>query len=189
MKIWLIRHGLTRPGEEQRYQGALDEGLSEKGRAQLRKAELAPEKVFVSPLLRARETAEILFPDAEKIPVPDLREMNFGDFEGRTWREMEHDAAYRHWVDGGCLDRCPGGESREEYSARVCRAVQALLSAEGEELVIVAHGGTQMAVLEKWGRPHRRYYEWQRPCGCGWQMEYDSACGCISGLQEVSFLT
>ena len=33
---------------------------------------------------------------------------------------MEHDAAYRAWVDGGCAGRCPGGEDRAEYTARVC---------------------------------------------------------------------
>ena len=62
MKLWLIRHGLTRLGEEKRYQGVLDEPLSERGRAELRRADFAPAHVYVSPMRRARETAAILFP-------------------------------------------------------------------------------------------------------------------------------
>lgn len=173
MKLRLIRHGLTRLGEERRYQGALDEGLSERGRAALRRADFDPPRVYVSPMLRARETATILFPDSEQIVVPDLREMDFGDFEGRAWWEMEHDPAYRAWVDGGCAGRCPNGDDRAGFSSRVCAAAEALLHSGEDELVIVAHGGTQMAILERWGRPEREYYRWQTKCGCGWELNWD----------------
>ena len=120
MKVWLIRHGMTRLGEEKRYQGALDEGLSAQGRAALKRAAFTPSRVYVSPLLRARETAGLLFPASEQIVVPDLREMDFGVFEGRGWWEMEQDEDYCAWVDGGCTGRCPGGEDRASFSARVC---------------------------------------------------------------------
>ena len=63
MKIWLIRHGMTVPGEEGRYQGFLDESLSEKGRTALARAPFSPSHVYVSPAKRARETASILFLD------------------------------------------------------------------------------------------------------------------------------
>ena len=185
MRLWLIRHGLTRLGEEKRYQGATDEGLSEKGRAELKRAGFSPARVCVSPMLRARETAGILFPGAKQILVPDLRELDFGAFEGRGWWEMEHDPAYRAWVDGGCAGRCPGGEDRAEYSARVCAAVHALLRTERDELVIVAHGGTQMAALERWGDPPREYWRGQRPCGCGWLLDWDGEK--LRVLEEVDF--
>ena len=82
MKVHLIRHGLTVPGEEGRYQGFLDEGLSAKGRAALLTAPQHPSRVYVSPARRARQTAAILYPAAEQICVPGLQEMNFGVFEG-----------------------------------------------------------------------------------------------------------
>ena len=85
MKVWLIRHGMTRLGEEKRYQGVLDEGLSGQGRAALKRAAFTPSRVHVSPLLRARETAGLLFPASEQIVVSDLREMDFGVFDGRVW--------------------------------------------------------------------------------------------------------
>ena len=62
MNIWLIRHGMTLAGEEGRYQGFLDESLSEKGREVLVKAPYEPSHIYVSPAKRARETASILFP-------------------------------------------------------------------------------------------------------------------------------
>ena len=186
MKLWLIRHGLTRLGEEKRYQGALDDGLSDRGRAELKRADFTPPRVYVSPMRRAGETAAILFPDSEQILVPDLREMDFGDFEGRAWWEMENDAAYRAWVDGGCTGRCPGGEDRAGFSSRVIQAMEALLQSVGDELVIVAHGGTQMAVLERWGRPEREYYRWQTACGCGWELDWNGER--LHVEREMSFL-
>ena len=185
MRIWLIRHGKTELGEQGRYQGRTDTGLSENGRNELRRAGLCPEHVYVSPALRARETAKILFPEARQIIVEDLREMDFGDFEGRHWREMENDAAYRAWVDGGCTGRCPGGEDRASFSARVCRAFAGIIGRERENpekeetqpVCIVAHGGTQMAVLERWGVPDGVYFQWQTPCGRGWHL-------CAGDLEE-----
>ena len=180
MNIWLIRHGLTLPGEEGRYQGFLDKSLSEKGKLLLREAPQKPSHVYTSPAKRARETASILFPCADQICIPGLWEMNFGVFEGRTFKEMENDARYREWVDGMCLGRCPEGESRASFSERVCGAFLDILAKEKElwqnsgapdnDLFIVSHGGTQMAILERWGRPARDYYDWQRPCGCGWKL-------------------
>ena len=127
MRILLIRHGLTAMGEQKRYQGSLDLPLSENGRKALQPAAFTPELLAVSPMIRARETAAILFPFAVRMEViPDLREMDFGLFEGRGWWEMENNAAYRAWIDSGCLSPCPGGEDRSSFAERVCRAFPAL---------------------------------------------------------------
>lgn len=164
MKIYLLRHGLTSYNAEKRYQGTRDIPLSDEGRAMLRTADVEPEIVYVSPLSRAMETARIVFPDAKLEPVPDLREMCFGIFEGRNYVEMEHDADYLAWVGDDCMGRCPGGESREEFSQRTCAAFGQLVDDALDNacplLVIMAHGGTQMAVMERYACPHRDYYAW-----------------------------
>lgn len=175
MRILLIRHGKTPQGERQQYQGVLDTSLSEGGRAALHEAGVSPDRVFVSPLRRAKETAGILFPGSGQTVVQGLAEMNFGEFEGRSWKEMEDDAAYRAWVDGGCEGQCPGGEDRASFSERVCRAFRELteqaLRCGAGQIAVVAHGGTQMAVLEKWADEDRAYWEWQTECGCGWVLD------------------
>lgn len=177
MKLYLIRHGRTPYNAEARYQGRRDIPLSVSGEAELRRAEqLRPAVVWTSPMRRARRTAELLFPAARQIPVEDFREMDFGRFEGRNYREMAEDREYRSWVEGGCTAPCPGGESRAEFCTRVCAAFSRLLAAEAartRELVIVAHGGVQMAVLERFALPRRDYFQWSAPCGCGYLLEVD----------------
>ena len=191
MRVWLIRHGLTELGAEKRYQGSTDTPLSAAGRLALQ-ADDRFARVYCSPLLRAAETAEILFPSAEKKTIPDLREMDFGAFEGRGWWEMEQDAAYRAWVEGGCVGKCPRGEDRAGFSARVQAAFAALVERErcagASELVIVAHSGTQMAALSRWGSPEKDYFAWQTPCACGWLLEDANWPERLNVIKEVSFV-
>ena len=175
MLIYLLRHGATACNAERRYQGNTEIPLSPAGRAALQKADFSPDSLFVSPLSRAVETAAILFPGVRQTSVSALREMDFGVFEGRNFREMECDGAYRAWVDGGCTGRCPGGESRDEFSSRVCGAFAALvdggLASGAAHLAIVAHGGTQMAAMERFALPRRAYFDWKAPCGGGFVLD------------------
>ena len=154
MRLRIMRHGATASNEAHRYAGrATDEPLSVAGRRQCQVAGVFPqvEKVYVSPLLRACESAAICFPDARQVKVPGLEEFDFGVFEGRSADELADDSAYRKWVDGGCVAACPSGDSRERYVARVGDAFERLVhdaAGRGErELTIVAHGGTIMALL------------------------------------------
>lgn len=175
MRIELIRHGETAYQAEGRYQGRSDVPLSEAGRRALAPAGRAAETVCVTPLRRAVETAAILFPQAAQIAVDALREMDFGVFEGRNYQEMAEDPAYRAWVDGGCLGPCPGGESKDAFCGRVCPAFAALvdeaLGRGAAELVIVAHGGTQMAVMEGFAEPRRPYFDWRLKSGQGYVLD------------------
>ena len=175
MLIYLLRHGLTQENLEKRYQGRRDVPLCPQGLAQLRRADFAPKTVMITSLQRTRQTAEVLFPDAELVVADGLKEMDFGVFEGRNYREMEHDPQYRAWVETGCEGRCPGGESKAEFCQRVCTAfaalVDAALAAGEPQLVIVAHGGTQMAALERFAVPHKNYYSWCAPAAGGFVLD------------------
>ena len=175
MLIYLLRHGLTEYNAQKRYQGQLDIPLSPEGLAQLRRADIDPKVVYISTLQRTRQTAEVLFPDAELVPVDGLKEMCFGSFEGRNYIEMEHDPDYLAWVDANCESPCPDGETKALFSARVCRAFSALVDkalADGEEtLVILAHGGTQMAAMERYALPRRDYYAWCGPNAGGYVLD------------------
>ena len=166
IELVMIRHGKTPGNVAKRYVGALDEPLSDEGRRQAHEIPAHPEvaRVYVSSLRRTHETAAILFPNAEQVIVPGIQEMDFGDFDGRSADEMADDEAYREWVDGWCLGRCPGGESREEFDARVRDSLEALLraaAARGERSVyLVAHGGTLMSSLSAFAESDRDYYGW-----------------------------
>ena len=178
MKIWLLRHGATAYNDSRRYQGCGDIPLSPHGLAALKLADFDPGTVYVSPLRRAKQTAAVLFPEAELVDVPNFREMDFGAFEGRNFQELSDDPDYRLWVEGGCTGKTPGGESRAAFSDRVCRAfaplVEAALDAGKPQLVILAHGGTQMAALERYALPRRDYFDWCGPLAGGFVLETDT---------------
>ncbi len=175
MLIYFLRHGLTEYNAEKRYQGQRDIPLSAAGRAMLRKADIEPKTVYITPLCRTRQTAEVLFPTAKLVVVDGLKEMCFGSFEGRNYIEMEHDPDYLAWVAANCESPCPDGETKASFSERICHAFSALVDkalADGEELlVILAHGGTQMAALERYALPHKDYYEWCGPNAGGFVLD------------------
>ena len=98
MLIYLLRHGLTEYNAEKRYQGQRDIPLSAAGRAMLCRADISPKTVYITPLCRTRQTAEVLFPGARLVETDGLKEMCFGSFEGRNYIEMEHDPDYLAWV-------------------------------------------------------------------------------------------
>lgn len=198
MKVYLIRHGMT-PGNElhQYIGGRSDQPLSRQGRevlAEIREQGIYPEAehVFISPMIRCRETAEILFPKAEQTVVDKLREMDFGIFEQRSAADMEDDPVYRSWVDSMCEDPIPEGEIKEDFTKRCCEAFSETMQALKEQEVLrektgdsnkaddpektevfVIHGGTIMSILSVFGRPEKAYYDWYVKNGHGYECEWD----------------
>ena len=166
MQLIVLRHGKTAGNIEKRYIGTTNEPLCKEGEEQARAVGevRSVARVYVSPLLRARQTAQIAFPCAQQIVVPDLREMDFGEFENKNYQELAGNAAYQAWVDGNCEAHCPQGESKDEFSRRTACALHVLLheaAQRGEEYVIVvAHGGTVMAAMDAFTCAKGSYYSW-----------------------------
>jgi alpha-ribazole phosphatase len=198
MRLYLMRHGATAGNELRRYVGrASDEPLSETGVTQCARAGsfAQVELVYASPQQRAVQTARLCFPEARVVEVAGLEEYDFGDFEGRSASDMVDDAAYRAWVDGGCVARCPGGESREEYVRRTNAALADLLkqaSQRGEERVfVVAHGGTIMAALselcDEVPSGGDRYFGWHVGCCEGYEANVHLVGGAIRLSRPTRF--
>ena len=163
MKIVLIRHGQVPGNVDRRYIGRTDELLTEFGRQQAREAN-PPQvsKVYTSPYLRCVETAQIMYPQLEAVPVDGLREMDFGVFEGRTADEMVDFAPYREWVDGMCQGPVPEGEDLATFNARCCAAFEQIVSEcdDADDVALVVHGGTIMAILGAYNDEGREYFEY-----------------------------
>lgn len=179
MEVILLRHGQTEGNLAGRYIGRTDEPLCEAARRHLREVEpfTGVSNVLVSPLRRARETARLLFPGAALTICQDLREIDFGDFEGRTAEEMSGDPAYGEWVRGGCTGPCPRGESLDRFMERTCAAfglaVRRSIAQKEEHLVVVAHGGSIMAIMSRYARPRRPFFEWHVKNCCGYRARLD----------------
>ena len=170
-----MRHGLTEYNAQKRYQGQRDIPLSPEGLAQLRRADIDPKVVYISTLQRTRQTAEVLFPDAELVPVDGLRKCASAALKAAIILRWSTIPTYQAWVAANCESSCPDGERKDDFSDRVCRTFAALVDkalADGEEmLVILAHGGTQMAALERYGVPRRSYYRWCGPNAGGYVLD------------------
>lgn len=168
MKVVLIRHGQTKGNLEHRYVGSTDEGLLPQESEQLRKlcgVYPEPDCLFVSPKKRCIETAALLYPDQSPECIADLRECEFGAFEYKNYKELQGNAEYQAWIDSGGTLAFPGGESREVFEKRCVSAFeQCCMRAlrNGSSTVgFVVHGGTIMAVLDRFSVPHRDYFDWQ----------------------------
>ena len=99
LKLYLIRHGQTPGNKLSRYIGTTDEPLSDEGREFLKKISYPmPEELFVSPLLRCVETAEILFPGKQLHIIEELSECDFGEFENKNYKELAGNENYQKFA-------------------------------------------------------------------------------------------
>ncbi len=181
-KIYMIRHGLTAANLEGRYCGTTDIPLCEEGRKGL--LELLDQyeypyvdTVYSSPLLRSRETAEILFPGCEYIAVDNLREASFGRFEMMKMKDLQHDEEFQKWVVPGQEYTPPGMESSKEFYVR-CRAgviqvIDDMMTRRITSAAIVTHISVIGASLSALAYPRMKPYEWNCDAGCGFMLRAD----------------
>ncbi|WP_312167518.1 histidine phosphatase family protein [Microbacterium sp.] len=154
--LTLVRHGQTDWNLDRRIQGSTDIPLNATGRADAMSAAThlaasAHHTIYSSPLLRARETAEIISTElglGAPILVPDLREREFGEGEGML--VSEYMEAY-----GGWHASVPGAETLDDVAERALRALDAIArdsrrrsTPVAESVVVVAHGGVIRALID-----------------------------------------
>ena len=105
--------------------------------------------------------------------------MDFGDFEEKSADEMKDEKAYREWVDSGCRLKCPNGESIDTFTERTCKAFFNIVNGEiaqsSMRLVIVAHGGSIMAVMNRYAKSECSYFQWYVKNGCGYRAFVDDS--------------
>ncbi len=178
LEFWLIRHGMTEGNRYGRYIGVTDEPLCEKGREFLQNMSYpAPQAVYISPLVRCRETARILFPDHSLHTVEELAECDFGDFENKNYQELAGNPDYQEWIESGGMLPFPNGESREAFRRRNLKGFQK--AAAGcirngiFRAALVIHGGTIMNIMEEYADVHRPFYEWHVKNGGGYRVMLD----------------
>lgn len=150
-RILALRHGETAWNKDTRIQGQLDIPLNDKGQWQARRAAEALREepvaaIYASDLSRARQTADAIaaLRELEVQTHTGLRERCFGEFQGKTWGELE-----AGWPDAALAwrKRVPefaptGGESLLQLRQRVEDTFHQLAARHvGEQIVIVAHGG------------------------------------------------
>ncbi|MBB4823139.1 alpha-ribazole phosphatase [Sporosarcina luteola] len=185
--LYLIRHLPTAGNEKRQYIGWTDEPIvSSHGKSRLH-AFGNVETVYGSDLLRAKQSAVVYFPEAAYSADSRWRECHFGEFEGKTYAELEMDKGYRAWLDDprGAAPR--GGECLAEVEARVRAALVDVPSGS----IVVTHGGPIRSILSHFspGKP-ADFWSWSVPHGSVWKLtwrhydELKEGLPCIS-LSEV----
>ncbi|NEU31063.1 histidine phosphatase family protein [bacterium LRH843] len=190
--LTLIRHGLTTYNEEKRYIGVTDLPLSALGKAQLVSVNVEEEQLLItSDLLRCKETAERLFPGKSYICLSDLREIDFGDWEGKTYDQLKDDAYYREWLDDPLSITPPSGESFVHFQMRIERAFCDVLSLveknDATYATIVTHGGVIRQMLTSLAPEKRVFFEWDVPIGRAFKLIGNKA-DARRGLRFTSLL-
>ncbi len=178
MKLMLIRHGLTEALKKKLYYGATDVPVSEEGfemLRKLRKTHVYPkaECYYTSGMLRAEQTFELLFGDIPHTAVPGLSEMNFGDFEMKSYEELKHDEAYQRWISGDNMTNfCPNGESYFSFAQRVEKAIRPIIEA-GRDALVVCHGGVISSIMTVLFGGADNPYIYVPEAGYGYQIDFN----------------
>lgn len=185
MKIMLIRHFQTFGNLKKRYVGRTDEPLLiteefpeavEMKRDKLRLLG-EPDYVVASPMKRCVQTARYLFPSKEPLLCPQMRECDFGCFEGKSYEELKDLLAYQEWADSWGKLPFPGGEGHEAFKNRCVegfhKMTEQLIQKRCRLAAMVVHGGTIMAILSRFDRKGRDFYAWQVENGGGYLISFD----------------
>ena len=209
-KICLIRHGITEGNQKRLYYGASDIPLAEEGTSMLR--ELASQGIYpddadavcyTSGLLRTEQTFSLIYGAREHGAFSPFREIDFGDFEMKSYEELKEDADYQTWIGDttGTLPP-PGGESARDFQERVLdgfaellrrqkQRAEALLqetaeASEGENpldkkaldgkllTIAVCHGGPIAAILQNaFPEEKDNFFQWLPDPGHGYLLSLD----------------
>lgn len=157
VRLLLLRHGEVEERYHRVFGGRIDMELSPRGHEQavalaqyLRRRPV--DALYASPMRRARQT---LAPLASHCPVspiilPELREVDFGDWTGLTWEQVhaKFQISAFEWLDQIHAGTLPNGDSGETFRARVAPCVERMLREHtGQTVGVVCHGGVIRMML------------------------------------------
>jgi broad specificity phosphatase PhoE len=149
-ELWIVRHGETEWSASGRHTSHTDLPLTPAGRDQARGdadtlAGVGFSLVLSSPLLRARETCRLCGFESAAELCEELREWDYGDYEGLTSPQIhEQRPEWSLWRDG-----CPGGESPQQIGARIDRLLERVAAVDGD-VVCFAHGHILRSLTARW---------------------------------------
>lgn len=192
--LYLFRHGITKGNINAQYIGHTDYPLTTYSIDELKSIRTKhhyPEvdAVFVSPLKRAMQSADIMFPKNNKIVIDNFIEYNFGEFEECTADDLKDNEDFKAWIQGDIHARPPFGESNAEFVQRICESFEKVIAgciAEGmENIAIVSHAGVIMTILSCYGLPEAPMAHWQMDPGYGFKLRIDPSLWMRANKMEV----
>ncbi|EAR64965.1 hypothetical protein B14911_19790 [Bacillus sp. NRRL B-14911] len=167
--VTLFRHVLTEQNRHKAYLGWSDSALCHEEKRRFEGwARSLPEFPFIfsSDLGRCLETAGLL-PGGDALKLKELREINFGKWEGGVYEELKNDPAYQAWLNDPFTAPIPEGEDYGQFSERVRHGWEKvrtiLIRHEGTKAAVVTHGGVIRQLLTMLAPEERPFWEWTAP--------------------------
>lgn len=185
MIINIIRHAETEGNLNRHFVGITNQPLAEQGILTATNSPHYPEAklVYTSNLARTIQTAQILFPNAELREIYDLREVDFGEFEGKSHEELMENPEYRKWLETKSFPQAPGGEKIEVFTGRCAKAFKEIVESEmsdsASEVNFVIHGGVIMALMHEFATPYREFFDWRVNNCKGFRLEIKDGASCL----------
>lgn len=153
MKIYITRHSLTAWNEEKRLQGWKDSPLTHQGEIDALKLhqfikDIHIDQVYSSPLLRAKSTAELIFQDRQIKEDDRLKEMNFGDYEGKYIQELKEKEDYFNlWHYPDASVSLPHGETYQDVVIRLNDFILEKYHENPEQTIFITIHGMLFTIL------------------------------------------
>jgi alpha-ribazole phosphatase len=173
--IALFRHGLTEENKRKAYLGWKDSPLCTGSKYLSTNSRY--DLYFSSDLPRCLETAKILFPTNSLKLLSELREMDFGQWEGKTYEDLKELLLYQRWLSDPLSYNPPGGESFEEFTHRVQNGWEMItgeiLSKNIERCAIITHGGVIRYLLSKFAPIKNDFWSWHAPHNQGYELIFE----------------
>ena len=171
-RAWRERHAQTEGSLRNLYYGAADipalpESLSELHR----RAGDYPtaQRYYTSGMLRTEQTLAAIYGNVPHTRLPGLREMDFGDFEMKSYEELKDTPAYQAWITDVEHNPCPHGESAPQVLRRSLAAIAPVVQ-RPEDAVCVIHGGVTAGLMMAWFGGGR--YDYSVSPGQGFQVTF-----------------
>lgn len=154
LQLIIIRHSMTGWNKEKKYLGHTDlpvlkDSLMSYESLKRFLSQGLPDAVYASDLLRCQQTADFLYPNTLFLIDRRLRELSFGEWEGKTYKQLKNDSHYKYWLDHWENTSPPNGESGEEFHKRIDNFIAYILNQNLKSIAIITHGGVIRKIVSE----------------------------------------
>lgn len=184
IKFHIIRHGKTKANEKKLYYGFSDISLSENGKNELlllkNKINYPKGDFFItSGLKRTNQTLNILYGKKNFLINTNLKEMNFGDFELKSYEQLKNNVSYIKWIKDIEKNPIPNGENKIQFEKRVIIGFNEIFEYCYKNLfknvVIISHGGVISSIMQYFFKENKNFYDWLPDYGRGYSIIFEKS--------------